>query len=179
MRHRYDTADAPDFTVTDTGDGTYSNSVINAPSSQLKNRVTVNPITLTDEASIDAYGEHAHDIDASLLPSLQRRRDLATYVLANHAHPVPRVYDLTIPLHVLDPSDATDVLALDIGDRVDFQRHPQGVGDPITLGHVIEGMQLTTDDTATFVTLYLSPNDTTKWWRAGLAEAGIDTRPGY
>lgn len=178
---RYDLTDSdPAVTFADSDEGDYSDVSIKAPASHLINRVEVDGAILADAASIDAYGERSHTIDVPLLPNPARRRDLATYVLARNAQPHPRVYDLTIPLHGLSEEDQLDLLALDIGSRVAFVRHPMGVGDPIELEQVIEGLSIEATDEAMTMSLYLSPHDTTTWFRVGVTELDDPDSPlGY
>lgn len=161
-------------TVTDDGEN-YSNVSIVAPQAHLINTVSINDAqTLTAPDSIDRYGEWTSEIDTTLLPSSHRARDLGTYVLALHSEPHPRVVDLVVPVDADSP-----LLTAEVGDKVTFVRHPQGLGDPIELTQVIEGLSITATTDTYHLALYLAPFDDTDWWRWGASAWGTDTRWAY
>lgn len=156
-------ATTPSATFSDTGSSSPYRSVeVVRPRRFIFNKVTVStdgqvPVTVQDDSSIGAHGERETTVDAPLLPSTTAQRSLGEYVLAWSKDPQPRVFNLSVPLHKNFDTLGPDVLALEQGDRVAFERTPLGAGDPISWEQTLEGYTERFDSVAWTWTPHLSP----------------------
>lgn len=153
----------------------YRSISFNQPRDFINNKVTVTanghaPVEVTDPTSIATYGELERTIDGPLLQSAQLQRNLAEYVVGRDAQPQTRVTGPTIPVGRDFATYAPVVLPLDIGSRVTVQRTPQGVGDPIALECLIEGIEHRFNQSEWTTTVRLSPASTATYFQWDVSE---------
>lgn len=111
----------------------------------------------TDPASIAVHGEAEEQRSDLLVATDAQARSLAEWTVATRSVPQPRVPSIRIALHTYAGPDQEAVLALDLGHRVTVERTPQGVGDPISLDFLVEGIRHEVAHRQWWVDLYVSP----------------------
>lgn len=111
--------------------------------------------TVTNAASVSAYGELALTVD-TLLPTLDDATALGTFLSNKYGTPTYRVTGLTVALHAASSADKSAVLALELGDMVLVSWTPNGVGSPISQYVTIEGIEHRANPSTHFVTFTLS-----------------------
>jgi hypothetical protein len=156
-------AAASSATFSDDGsDNPYSSVEVNRPRQFIYNKVTVTtdgkqPVTVEDATSIATHGERELTVDAPLLPDQTTQRSLAEYVLANSKDPQARVFGLSVPAHKNLDTIGADILTLEQGDRVTFERTPLSTGSAISWAQIIEGYTERMDTVSWTWTPHLSP----------------------
>jgi hypothetical protein len=163
-------------TFSDTGDDSpYAAVEINRPRQFIFNKVTVttddeSPVTLSDAASMTAYGEREVSVDVPLMENENARRSLGEYILTTSKDPQPRVFGLSVPVHRDLVNIGAAVLDLEQGDRVTFERTPVGEGDPISWEQTIEGYTERFTSTTWTWTPHLSPAEPVTFGTFGVME---------
>jgi hypothetical protein len=141
----------------------------------IHNEVTVRydggEVTVKDEPSIAQYGRKSHNVD-TIAKSVEDARGIAEWTLDHHRQPSTRVSTVTVNPGV-DPSLWPVALQRKIGDRITLVRHPQGLGDPISIEAHIEGKEhaISTDTWRT--TFPLSMAETKQYAIVGSAVVGV------
>jgi hypothetical protein len=163
-------ASASSATFSDDGaDNPYQTVEVNRPRRFIFNKVTCTtdggqPITVSDADSITSHGERETSVDSPLLSDANVQRSLGEYVLANSKDPQPRVFGLTVPVHKDPVNIGGEVLPLEQGDRVTFQRTPVGTGSAIDWDQIIEGYSERFDSLTWTWTPHLSPAEPVTYW---------------
>jgi len=97
------------------------------------------PIVRTDDDSISAYGVSTysqttlHEFDADA-------QELADFLLVKYAQPQFRFERVTTDLNNLTSGQVAEILDLELNDFVNIKFTPAGIGDPITQGVRILGI---------------------------------------
>lgn len=112
---------------------------------------------VTDQVSVDEYGEAETQKSDLLLGTDNQVLSLAQWKVLTSSTPQPRCPSIRVPLHRYTAAAANAVLALDLGYRVSVERTPQGVGDPIELDLVVDGVSHDFGGGEWWVTLFVSP----------------------
>lgn len=110
-----------------------------------------------DDDSIDQYGESEDSQDDLLLATDGEAYQRARFAVTTQAEPQPKIPTLTVNLHTLTPEQQAQILALEIGDRIRNVRTPQGVGDPMTIDCVIDGVDHEITKVTHVVEFHVSP----------------------
>lgn len=129
---------------------------------------------VSDASSVAIYGE-AEEQRSNLLSSTDAQvRSLAEWTVSTRSTPLPRVPSIRIPLHRYSTADQETVLGLDLDRRVTVTRTPQGVGDPITLDFLVEGISHRVGVAEWWVDLFVSPTpqDAADLFLLGSSELG-------
>lgn len=120
-------------------------------------------ITVSDAAAVGAYGDKAApNLGRVELRSDAEVRSLVEYRLDRYKAPQHRIGNVAIPLHE-HPGSIVNVLNREIGHRLRFVRNPQGIGSPIQLDEILEGIEHEFTNHEWKATLRLSPVDTRKY----------------
>lgn len=90
-----------------------------------------------DQASIDDYGEHGSSVEVNAQDPNEAQA-AASWIVANHAEPRPRVPTLSLNPLLFDASDADDLLSAFLGDRVTVTNLPDQAPDA-SLTFFVEG----------------------------------------
>lgn len=128
----------------------------------IRNQVTVTwpggTVTVKDATSITAYGSQSDSVNANPLPSTASflARQLANFRLRIRKDPATRVPAIEIKPRA-DMATSFAVATLEIGDRVQVIRRPNGATDPISKFCQVQGIehQMSADDWT--IRLYLAP----------------------
>jgi len=128
----------------------------------IRNQVTVTypggSVTVKDQTSITAYGPQSDSVNANPLPvgASFLARQLANFRLRIRKDPATRVPAIEIKPRA-DMATSFAVATLEIGDRVQVIRRPNGAPDPISKFCQVQGIehQMSADDWT--IRLYLAP----------------------
>jgi hypothetical protein len=77
---------------------------------------------------------------ATQLSNLSQAQGIADFVVSRYGNPELRVESITVSLTSLTPSQVTDILAIELGDRSDLVFTPNGIGDPISVTNRVIGI---------------------------------------
>jgi hypothetical protein len=77
---------------------------------------------------------------ATQLSNLAQAQGIADFVVTRYGNPELRVESITVSLTSLTPSQVTDILAIELGDRSDLVFTPNGIGDPISVTNRVIGI---------------------------------------
>ena len=158
------------FTFTDTPGGTgYAEFDLDVDDDLLVNvaRFTRRDGTeqvATNTASVASYGEAELQRNDLLLTTDAEVLSLAEWTVATQSTPLPRCPKIRVPISRYLGPDATDVLTLDLGHRVQVSRTPQGVGSAITIDLVVDGIRIEIGNAGI-------------WWEAFVSPVPEDTVP--
>jgi hypothetical protein len=138
-------ATSAQFAFSDVADVFYDDLQIDPDDELLVNICTVTrpdgaALTITNDTSIATYGPADTSIDV-LLQTDAECRSLGEHVVLIRGTPQERVSKLRFALHGLTPVQQAAILDLEIGYRITVARTPQGVGSPISLALIIEGVE--------------------------------------
>lgn len=115
-------------------------------------------ITRRNTASITSYGEARETIDASVLPTGRAASTLAAYVIRERKDPTARVEQITAPLRIsTGDNEAETLLAVDLGDRVTWERTPVGISPQVAKTLQVQGIGHRIGVSRWDVTLFTSP----------------------
>jgi hypothetical protein len=138
------------------------------------NEVTVRwdggEVTVKDEASIAQYGRKSHSVD-TIASTVDDARGIGEWVLDHHRQPTTRVSTVTVNPGV-DPALWPTALERLIGDRIALRRHPQAIGDPITIEAHIEGKEHAIGTDTWRTTFPLATTTTKQYGLVGSAVVG-------
>lgn len=175
----------PQFTLTDEdlpGALHYEGDLqLNYDEDIIYNEVTVRweggEVTVSDQASIAAYGRKSQSID-TIARTADDARWIGEWVLDHYREPQTRVSSVTVNPGV-DPLLWEAALVSRVGDRIKLRRLPQGIGDPFELESHIEGKEHAIGTDTWTTTLPLSVAETKRYWILGSSALGTDTYLGY
>jgi hypothetical protein len=113
--------------------------------------------TYTDEDAVSqtAYGVFESSYDTFLSGSAQAA-SLATNLLSQYAQPRYRVNRVVFDLQGLDTNSKTDVLSMEMGDRVLVTYRPSDVGEPLNRTCLIDAIEHDVTPSRHFVTMALT-----------------------
>jgi hypothetical protein len=138
----------------------YAEVEVVSPRRFIFNTVTVQgpagKVIVSDDSSAVSFGNRGTLVDTPL-DDVDLQRSLGDYVLVKSKDPQARVFGLRVPVHKDLPEIGPDVIPLEQGDRVTFERTPLGVGDPIVYEQIIEGYTERFDSVSWTWTPHLSP----------------------
>jgi hypothetical protein len=111
----------------------------------IRNNVRVNFSTdrvrnTKDAASILAYGPSFAEVNAATLESGALAGELAAYRLRLGKDPETRITSLRVRPRAKPATAIPAVLGLELGDRINVERTPQGVGTAIDLDVIVQGI---------------------------------------
>lgn len=150
---------------------------------ELVNRVDVEWVggtaTASDATSIATYGEQSRTIQ-TLMPSKADAESLASWVLNHYKDVFTRIRSITVTPSA-QSGDSADlaweqVLERQIGDRINVQRLPRGIGTAIIQDVMIEGIEHEIDGINWTTTFRCGPAEANTYWILGTAELGTGTR---
>lgn len=114
-------------------------------------------ITVTDDASVTAYGTNSRGLDMRVAFDPVTVRAAAQTILDRAAQPRTRINKLGVAVR-RDPANIVPVIApLDLGDDVVVSLTPTGVGDPLWRAVSVQGLSHTVTPDSWDVTMYLAP----------------------
>jgi hypothetical protein len=152
------------------GELPYGDLDLDYDESKIRNSITTarvdgSPFNVKDTTSITSYRERGYSLTGLLNSSDAELRDMCQWLLTHYKDPATRVPQIVIQPRALPASLFPQVRDRLLGDRVTVKRRPQNVGTAISLAVLIEGIQhdLTLDDWT--VKLFLSPAETTGFFR--------------
>jgi hypothetical protein len=152
------------------GELPYGDLDLDYDDSKIRNSITTarvdgSPFPAKDTTSITSYRERGYSLTGLLNSSDAELRDMGQWLLTHYKDPATRVPQIVIQPRALPASLFPQVRDRLLGDRVTVKRRPQNVGSAISLAVLIEGIQhdLTLDDWT--VKLFLSPAETTGFFR--------------
>lgn len=118
-------------------------------------------VTRKDATSVTAYGEVRESIACPTMPTDELAASLAGYVVREKVTPGMVVSSLVAPLRVSGgDNEAETLLALEIGDRVTWERTPVGVSPQVVKTLIVQGLSHSISRDQWLVSLYLSPMPT-------------------
>lgn len=112
-------------------------------------------VTSTNATGLAAYGEITTTVD-TLLGTATDATTLGGYLANKWGTPTYRITGLTVALHGIQGTQATSVLALELGDMVLVSWTPNRVGTAISQFSTVEGIEHRSDPATHYVTLTLS-----------------------
>ena len=114
-------------------------------------------VTVSDSASVTAYGEATSRVDARLVNTPTVATTIAQNVVDRAKNPRTRVNRLDIPVR-RDPATIVPMVApLDLADDVTVSFTPTGVGDPLWRAVRVQGIRHNISLNDWRVSLYLAP----------------------
>lgn len=108
-----------------------------------------------DPASVAELGRQRTNL-ATINQGDDTDRMLAAWIVANRSLPAERIPTIRVPVHGVDPAQRNTFVGLELGDVVEVQ-HDIGVGDPVTLTVVVEGVRHEVTAAEWWTDLYLGP----------------------
>lgn len=164
----------------DEDDATYSDPEFGSPREFIRNSVTGGRdggpvIEVRDEASVTAYGESSVSFSGMFGASDDHVRSTFEYIVARYKDPKTRVTSLTIDLNENEAWQEI-LLGLWVDDRVVVEITPASSGDQSAFALAVDGVSHKRTALEWFVTLQLSPVDTTTTfgkWDAGLWDTAV------
>lgn len=145
--------------------GVYFQDIARDPQSTdlMVNRASVTrengrPQVRRNDTSIDTHGERGFSI-ASMHRNDLGARGLASFIVGTRGEPLNMVESVKVPLHGVAAADAAMLLSLDLGDRVNLAYESRGVGDPISMDVIVDGISHSISGAGTewWCELYLAP----------------------
>jgi len=129
--------------------------------------------TVKDRKSISQYGRITDDLTNLDDFTESQAEELAYYRLSKYAYPVMTVTGLRVLMDNLSLTRLKAIAALDFGHRVTVERTPQGVGNPMTLEVLIEGIDDELTPSGWYRTFYCSPASATAFVLLDSSTKGI------
>jgi hypothetical protein len=136
-------------------------------------------VTAKDATSVTAYGPQSDSVDGSTLPDTAGyiARQLAAYRLRARKDPATRVPAVTVDMRGGDglTANGPTMIALDIGDRVQVKRRPNGATDPYNVACSTQGIahNITPERWEVDLSLSPAPKSATEGSTSGSMQRGI------
>jgi hypothetical protein len=99
-------------------------------------------VTAENSAGILDYGRTNLTVK-TLLSTEAQAEDLAEFLVERYGHPILRILGLSVEMNSLAPSKQAALLQLELGDGLEINFTPNGIGDPIERTVVVDAIEHT------------------------------------